>query len=132
MRWRSLLSLAALALAPAAAFAEPSFVPVYATNFPDPFVLVTKSGFIAYATNDGINLPMAASSDLVHWTAVMDDTHPGKRLDGMPELGSWAKKDSTWAPEVSAKPPSPDSAPRISSGITWMASAFEAASTGRK
>ena len=100
MRWRYLLSLVALALVPAAAVAEPSFVPVYETNFPDPFILVIKGGFVGYATNDGINLPMAASSDLVHWTPVMDDAHPGKRLDGLPELGSWAKKDSTWAPGV--------------------------------
>jgi beta-xylosidase len=85
---------------PVAAAAEPSFVPVYERNFPDPFVLTTKGGFIAYSTNDGLNLPMAESKDLVHWAPVTDPARPGKPLDGLPVLGAWAKKDSTWAPEV--------------------------------
>jgi hypothetical protein len=38
------------------AVAEPSFVPVYQANFPDPYVLLANGEFIAYATNDGINL----------------------------------------------------------------------------
>ena len=80
--------------------AEPSFVPVYETNFPDPFVMMADGGFVAYSTNDGQNLPMATSKDLVHWSAVMDPADPAKRRDGMPVLASWAKDGATWAPEV--------------------------------
>lgn len=83
-----------------AAAAEPSFVPVYQANFPDPDVLLVDGGFVAYATNDGINLPMASSKDLVTWSPVMDPAKPGKRLDGMPVLASWVKQGATWAPEV--------------------------------
>ncbi|MDQ3079375.1 MAG: glycoside hydrolase family 43 protein [Pseudomonadota bacterium] len=90
---------ASLALGGIAA-AEPSFVPVYEVNFPDPYVLLTNGEFIAYATNDGINLPMATSKDLVRWSPVMDPARPGKRLDGMPVLASWAREGKTWAPEV--------------------------------
>jgi beta-xylosidase len=90
--------LAALA-APAAA-AEPSFVPVFRDNFPDPHVVVHEGEFIAYATNAGVNLPMLSSLDLVHWSWVTDPQDPKKRLDGMPELASWAKEGFTWAPEV--------------------------------
>ena len=80
--------------------AEPSFVPVYQVNFPDPDVLLANGEFIAYATNDGINLPMATSKDLVSWKVVTDPAKPDKRLDGMPTLASWAKEGATWAPEV--------------------------------
>jgi beta-xylosidase len=90
-----------LALLPAGgASAEPSFVPVFDTNFPDPHVIRHGSEFIAYATNTGINLPMATSRDLVSWTAVMDPADPKKRLDGMPVLAPWVKEGFTWAPEV--------------------------------
>lgn len=82
-----------------AAAAEPSFVPVFKQNFPDPFVLLHKGRFIAYSTNDGPNVPMATSTDLVHWTFVGDPA-TGKRRDALPSLGSWAKTGFTWAPEV--------------------------------
>jgi beta-xylosidase len=98
-RFTRLAAAASLVLA-GSALAAPSFVPVYQANFPDPFVLFAGGEFIAYATNDGINLPMAASKDLVHWAPVMDPARPGKRLDGMPVLASWAKEGFTWAPEV--------------------------------
>ena len=90
---------ATLASSPAVS-AEPSFVPVYQVNFPDPDVLLADGEFIAYATNDGINLPMAKSKDLVSWSAVMDPARPGTRLDGMPVLAPWVKAGATWAPEV--------------------------------
>ena len=99
---RNLIRVAAaasLALAGTVA-AEPSFVPVYQVNFPDPDILLANGFFIAYATNDGINLPLATSKDLVHWSAAMDPANPGKRLDGMPTLASWVKEGATWAPEV--------------------------------
>ena len=90
---------AAIAGLGVAAVAEPSFVPVFKENFPDPFVLLHNGRFIAYSTNDGPNVPMATSTDLVHWTFVTDPA-TGKRRDALPRLGSWAKTGFTWAPEV--------------------------------
>ena len=86
------------AIAPAAS--EPSFVPVFETNFPDPHVVQHGGEYIAYATNAGINLPMATSRDLVRWSLVMDPARPKQRLDGMPTLAPWVKEGFTWAPEV--------------------------------
>ena len=79
-------------------FAEPSFVPVYRDNFPDPHIVLHNGEFIAYSTNDGPNLPMLTSSDLVHWSQVT--SADGRRADGMPKLATWAKEGRTWAPEV--------------------------------
>lgn len=90
--------VAALAAPASAAPADPSFVPVFRENFPDAFILTHGTQFIAYATNDGPNVPMATSSDLVHWSFVADAT--GKKRDALPRLGSWAKAGFTWAPEV--------------------------------
>lgn len=81
-----------------AALAEPSFVPVYRDNFPDPFIVLSNGEFIAYSTNDGPNLPMMTSPDLVHWSPVK--VPDGRRVDAMPRLPSWAKEGRTWAPEV--------------------------------
>ena len=90
---------AAAALACAAASpTDPSFVPVFKENFPDAFVFPNGSQFIAYSTNDGPNVPMAISNDLVHWSFVGDAE--GKRRDALPRLGTWAKAGFTWAPEV--------------------------------
>ncbi len=99
---RRLTRLAALVLASwsFAASAEPSFVPVFKDNFPDPHVVLHNGEFIAYSTNDGLNLPMLRSKDLVHWSRVMDPARPDKRLDGLPRLAPWAKEGFTWAPEV--------------------------------
>ena len=36
-------------------------------QFPDAFVLPHGSRFIAYSTNNGPNVPIAISTDLVHW-----------------------------------------------------------------
>ena len=82
----------------ATAVAEPSFVPVYRDNFPDPHVVLHGGEFIAYATNDGINLPMLVSRDLVNWAPVADQA--GRRIDGMPVLAPWVQEGRTWAPEV--------------------------------
>ena len=75
------ITAAALVGLAGAGLAEPSFVPVYQNNFPDPFVMMADGGFIAYSTNDGLNLPMATSKDLVHWSPVMDPANPAKRLE---------------------------------------------------
>jgi beta-xylosidase len=80
------------------AAAEPSFIPVYRDNFPDPQIVLHQGRFIAYSTNDGPNLPMLTSRDLVHWSPVT--SADGRRADGMPRLASWAKEGRTWAPEV--------------------------------
>ena len=82
----------------AAALAEPSFVPVYRHNFPDPHVVLNNGEFTAYATNDGINVPMLVSRDLVNWAQVTDSA--GRRIDAMPVLAPWVEGGRTWAPEV--------------------------------
>lgn len=95
---RIFVLLAALLGVVSPAAAEPSFVPVYRDNFPDAFIVRHDGEFIAYATNDGINLPMLVSRDLVHWTKVAGPD--GKRIDGMPRLAPWVEEGRTWAPEV--------------------------------
>src|SRR6476661_6067287 len=96
---RSILFAVAALLAPVASVAaDPSFVPVFREDFPDAFVLLHGSEFIAYATNNGPNVPMAISKDLVHWAFVGDSN--GKQRDALPRLSSWAKTGFTWAPEV--------------------------------
>jgi beta-xylosidase len=68
--------------------------PVVDANYPDPFVLRTGDGFVAYATNGhGKNVPTLRSRDLVTW-------QPGE--DALPELPAWAREGFTWAPEVLA------------------------------
>jgi len=96
---RLTLPIAACLLAAAAA-PDPSFVPVLRDNFPDPFVLVHGPEFIAYSTNDGANVPLATSRDLINWTIAADPANPKRKYDAMPALGSWAKEGFTWAPEV--------------------------------
>jgi beta-xylosidase len=78
---------------------QDAFVPVFRENFPDPFVLRSGPQFIAYSTNDGPNVPVATSPDLVHWSFATDPA-TGKRRDALPRLGAWAKPGFTWAPEV--------------------------------
>ncbi len=89
-----------LAMAVAAAAAEPSFVPVIKDNFPDAAIIQHDGQFYAYATNDGANLPVAVSRNLSDWTILTDPANPTKRFDAMPRLASWAKEGFTWAPEV--------------------------------
>ena len=98
----SLLVSAMLGCASASSAADepPPFVPVYSTNFPDPFILPHGAEFLAYATNaerHQANVQMARSTDLVNWQPVRD----GARLhDAMPVLPAWAHEGWTWAPEV--------------------------------
>lgn len=97
------LSGVALVVAGSAAPAprpEPPFVPVYETNFPDPFVLQHGGRYLAYATNAErmqANVQMAVSDDLVRWAPLRRD---GKLHDAMPILPAWAAPGWTWAPEV--------------------------------
>jgi beta-xylosidase len=103
MAMRAFVKIAAAALAFSSAGApaatDPSFVPVFRENFPDPFVLQQGGRFIAYSTNDGPNVPVATSTDLVRWSFATDPT-TGRQRDALPRLGSWAKPGFTWAPEV--------------------------------
>ena len=94
----ALATCAALLCVGAAPASDPTFVPLLKANFPDAFVLPQADRFIAYSTNDGPNVPMATSTDLVHWSFVTDAA--GKKRDALPTLGSWAKQGFTWAPEV--------------------------------
>lgn len=101
MRNLILLLLVTLGLGvPAAADEPPPFVPVFSTNFPDPFILPHGGEFLAYATNaerGRANVQMARSTDLVNWEFVRN----GERLhDAMPDLPPWAREGWTWAPEV--------------------------------
>jgi beta-xylosidase len=93
------LAIGAAGLLCLGAASAPSFVPVFTEDFPDPFVMVHGSQFIAYSTNNGPNVPIATSRDLVHW-AFATDPASGRRRDALPQLGSWAKSGFTWAPEV--------------------------------
>jgi beta-xylosidase len=97
LKWLAVVTALLCAAAPAPA--APAFVPVFQQNFPDAFVLPQGGRFIAYSTNDGPNVPIAMSTDLVHWTFVGDPAS-GKRRDALPKLGAWAKTGFTWAPEV--------------------------------
>lgn len=79
-----------------------SLTPVFATDFPDPFVLPYQGGYLAYATNATefrANVQMARSTNLRDWTLI----RTGDRLhDALPELPAWAAPGRTWAPEVIA------------------------------
>jgi beta-xylosidase len=76
---------------------QPAFVPVFRTDFPDPFVLRAGGEFLAYATNNRANVQMARSTNLVDWELIRDGD---ERHDAMPVLPPWAREDFTWAPEV--------------------------------
>lgn len=66
--------------------------PLYDHDFPDPFILATDDGYIAYATNGDLgNIQTLTSPDLRTWT-------PGK--DAMPQVAAWTSTGMVWAPEV--------------------------------
>ncbi|MBG0565462.1 family 43 glycosylhydrolase [Actinoplanes sp. NEAU-A11] len=66
--------------------------PVFTDNFPDPGVISDGETWYAYGTNDATaNVPLITSADLVKWS-------PGG--DVLPQLGRWAERGHTWAPEV--------------------------------
>lgn len=69
--------------------------PVISANFPDPAILVTSGGTYAFATNSGnINIQVATSTD----GGVTWELQSG--VDALPNVGSWATANSTWAPDV--------------------------------
>jgi beta-xylosidase len=99
---RILSFLALLTAAVAAPAADPPFVPVFETDFPDPFILPHGGEFLAYATNaqrGQANVQMAVSTNLVDWAPLRDG---GRLHDAMPVLPAWARPGFTWAPEVIA------------------------------
>jgi glycosyl hydrolase family 43 len=66
--------------------------PAFAFDFPDPFVLRTRSGYFAYSTNAGAgDIQVARSPDLRDWVFA------GNALGGLPD---WAGPHRTWAPSV--------------------------------
>ncbi|MDQ2726340.1 MAG: glycoside hydrolase family 43 protein [Actinomycetota bacterium] len=65
------------------------------SDFPDPFVLTTSSGYVAYGTNaPGANIQVRTSADLRTWAA---------GADALPNLPSWAAPGFTWSPAVLAR-----------------------------
>lgn len=66
-------------------------------DFPDPDVLPTDDGYLAFATNSpAANVQIASSADLVSWTVL--------RQDALPSLPEWATTGRTWAPTVFERP----------------------------
>lgn len=62
-------------------------------DFPDPEVILTDGGYVAFATASGYReVQMATSPDGVTWEVLEDDA-----LASMP---AWASKGKTWAPGV--------------------------------
>lgn len=75
----------------ASSSSKPFKNPVYAHNFPDPFVLKVGKTYYAYATNsDSVDIPTLHSRDLVHWTS---------GSDAFPVPPRWVSSD-IWAPDV--------------------------------
>lgn len=77
-----------------------STAPVYAGDFPDPFVTVADGAYFAYSTQVGsLNVPVMRSADGTAWEAP---------VDALPGLPSWAAWGHTWAPAVARR------------GSTWV------------
>lgn len=65
--------------------------PVYAQDFPDPFVLKVGKVYYAYATNtNGDDIPVIHSQDLVHWKG---------EKEAFPVPPRWVSSN-IWAPDV--------------------------------
>jgi beta-xylosidase len=86
------VALAALvfALIAAAPLPQPQN-PVYAGDFPDPFVVRAADGYHAFATRGESDMQHLFSRDLAKWEA---------RSGVLPVLPSWAAPGRTWAPAV--------------------------------
>ena len=68
--------------------------PAFSGDAPDPNVVRTPDGYVAYSTEvAGVALPARWSPDLVLWSAP---------VEAMPRLPRWAAPGRTWAPAVAA------------------------------
>jgi hypothetical protein len=68
--------------------------PVYDEDFPDPYIVTSPTGYVAFSTNSrGRHVPVLTSTDLVRWTDAGD---------ALPVLPTWATANSVWAPAVTA------------------------------
>lgn len=92
------MALAALFIAALPAFQQADRTPVLDVDFPDPFVLSTDDGLIAFATNArrrgrNVNVQMSRSVDGRAWSAP---------IDAMPIPPAWALRGhpDIWAPEA--------------------------------
>ena len=66
--------------------------PVFASDFPDPFVFNDRGTFVAAATNgNGPNIQLITSRDLRNWVL---------HRDALPTLPLWAMPGRTWAPAI--------------------------------
>lgn len=62
-------------------------------DFPDPEVIVTEDGYVAFATNSGrVNVQVATSPDGRDWCCQDEDA--------LPALPTWAAEGATWAPGI--------------------------------
>jgi beta-xylosidase len=83
-----------IAISPDAPGAPAYLNPVFAEDFPDPFVLRDGDRYYAFATNAaGKNVRVATSNDLASWSELPD---------ALPVLPAWARANAslTWAPSV--------------------------------
>jgi Glycosyl hydrolases family 43 len=93
-----------VALILTASAGDASSAPVYPKDFPDPDVLVTQNGYLAFSTQIGssagwINVPVLASADgRTGWAP------PATGPDALRELPLWARSGNTWAPNVLRSP----------------------------
>jgi beta-xylosidase len=66
--------------------------PVHDQDFPDPFIVNTGEGYVAFSTNSGgRHVPALTSTDLTHWT---------EAGDVLPQVPTWATPNSVWAPSI--------------------------------
>jgi len=66
--------------------------PAFPGDAPDPSIVRTPDGYVAYSTEvDGVLLPARWSPDLVHWSAP---------VEALPQLPRWASRGRTWSPVV--------------------------------
>jgi beta-xylosidase len=75
---------------------EPIANPVLATDFPDPDVIASADGYLAFATTSGgRHVQVSHSSDLLNWS---------EPEEALPDLPPWmpAERPDLWAPDVVA------------------------------
>ena len=73
----------------------------YRGDFPDPSVLRVGSTWYAYSTTvSSLNLPVLASTDLVHWRAVGEGLKKAPRWAATRRTGKRTTFAPTWAPSV--------------------------------